>query len=283
MSEIADQQRPRLVGRDAELAAARELVDAVRRGRPAVLELTGPVGIGKTALLDAVAASAAAAGARVLRARAAAFERDVPYAIWVQLLDDAVERLAPAQLAGLGAERRAELERILPALAPPSPRSAADAPAQPAAPAADASSAARFRLHRAVAALLALLAARRPLVVALDDLHWADPAGLELVLHLLRHPPDAPLLLLLASRPGAAADLLAEAGRDVARRTVVELRPLTAADAAALVPAAAEQRDLLARAAGNPLFLLELAQAHRRGEQRCRARCARRSRARCGS
>ena len=71
----------------------------------------------------------------------------------------------------------------------------------------------RYRAHRAVRALLVALAARRPLVVALDDLHWADDASLELVAHLLRRPPRARILCALAFREGQLAPLGARGAR----------------------------------------------------------------------
>ena len=59
--------------------------------------------------------------------------------------------------------------------------------------------------------LLELLAARKPLVVVLDDLHWADGASIELIAALLRRGPDAPVLLALAFRPGQAPERLTAA------------------------------------------------------------------------
>jgi DNA-binding NarL/FixJ family response regulator len=248
---------PPLAGRERELAAGFELVDAVRRGRPALLELVGEGGIGKTALATAVAARAGERGVRVVRARAAAFERDVPYALWIALLDEPAEALAPTALDALGPDRLAELARLLPRLAP----AAAGAP-----PALlGASSEARFRLHRAVGALVAALAARGPLALVLDDLHWADAASLELTLHLLRHPPSAGVLFVVASRPGAAASAVSEAGRDLRDRRQLQLGPLSDAAARSLLAEADDAAELLARAQGNPFFLLELARARRDG------------------
>ena len=60
----------------------------------------------------------------------------------------------------------------------------------------------RYRSHRAVRALLEQLAATKPLVLVLDDLHWADSASVELLGALLRRPPAAPVLIALA-RPSA--------------------------------------------------------------------------------
>src|SRR5919107_38207 len=63
----------------------------------------------------------------------------------------------------------------------------------------------RFRRHREVAASLERLA---PVALLLDDLHWADEASLELVLHLLRRPVPVPAMLVIASRPVGPAGRL---------------------------------------------------------------------------
>ena len=59
----------------------------------------------------------------------------------------------------------------------------------------------RYLTHRAVRELLERLTATRPLVLILDDLHWADPASVELLRVALRRPPDAGVLIALAVRP----------------------------------------------------------------------------------
>ena len=59
----------------------------------------------------------------------------------------------------------------------------------------------RYRSHRAVRALLERLAATKPLVLVLDDFHWADSASVELLGALLRRPPAAPVLIAVARRP----------------------------------------------------------------------------------
>ena len=69
----------------------------------------------------------------------------------------------------------------------------------------------RYRLHRAVRALLEELATPKPLVLILDDLHWADSGSLELLGSLLRRPPAAPVLLALAVRPRQVPERLAAA------------------------------------------------------------------------
>jgi hypothetical protein len=119
----------------------------------------------------------------------------VPFAPFIDALDDHVGALPRRRLEG---EQVRELAQIFPALGEP----------VGACPALEAE---RYRLHRAGHALLRALAATRPLVLVLDDLHWADEASLELFEHLLRRPPPARLLLAVGYRPRAAlARVLAE-------------------------------------------------------------------------
>ena len=96
----------------------------------------------------------------------------------------------------------------------------------------------RYRAHRAVLALFELLAKTRPLVLVLDDFHWADSASIELLGALLRRPPAAPVLIAVAVRPRQMPERLAaaleRAHRDAAL-TRVELGALTPVEARELV------------------------------------------------
>ena len=76
----------------------------------------------------------------------------------------------------------------------------------------------RYRSHRAVRELLELLAVTRPLVLVLDDVHWADPASVELLAALVHRPPAAPVLLVLAARPRQMAEAAATALERADRR-----------------------------------------------------------------
>jgi DNA-binding NarL/FixJ family response regulator len=67
----------------------------------------------------------------------------------------------------------------------------------------------RYRTHRAIRQLLELLAARKPLVLLLDDLHWADSGSVELLGSLLRRPPAASVLIVIALRPNQVPARLA--------------------------------------------------------------------------
>ncbi|WP_405736764.1 AAA family ATPase [Streptomyces sp. NBC_01537] len=132
----------------------------------------------------------------------------------------------------------------------------------------------RFGLYRSVAKLLAGIAGAGPgrgLVVALDDLHWADPASLELLDHLVRHPPDAPVVMVVARRDRQTAASLAAAltrGIDLGTVLRLDLGPLTeracveilAPDLAPGLPPG-RAAELYAASEGNPLYFLALLQA----------------------
>jgi DNA-binding CsgD family transcriptional regulator len=241
----------RLVGREGELAAADAAVAGVAAGESRVLAVLGETGIGKSALLDAVHERAEAAGLLVLSGRAAEHERDVPFGLVVDALDDHVAGLHPRRIESVGAD----LAAVLPSAA----SSGGPAPAAPGARE-------RFRCHRALRGLLEMLGRERPVALLLDDLHWADDASVELMLHLLRRPARAPLLLAFALRPVEPAPRLLHATRAVAGSRLISLGPLAHAASLELIGHVGDAalRERLAReGAGNPLFLQELARVAR--------------------
>ncbi len=236
-----------LVGRDVELQALRSAVEGVSAGDVQAVVLDGEAGIGKSALVAAAAELATQAGMLVLEGRAAEHEGDVPFGAVVDALDDHVASFSPRRRADLGSE----LGAVLPSLAQDGASPSAD-PAQ------------RFRYHRALRALLEQLGRERPVALILDDLHWADEATVELALHLLRRPPRAPLLLLTALRPSPTVNRLVEAGRAAPAFHRLELHPLRDADARQLLGTLDSDElraQVLREAAGNPLYLVELARA----------------------
>ena len=235
------------VGRTAELELLDEALDAVEHADARVVDITGPAGIGKTRLLAELALRADARGHVVLSGCGAELEQDLPLWVFVDALDEYVEGLDPRRLERLDALVRAELGQVLPALA--------GGEAVPAAALHE-----RYRTHRAIRELLEQLAATKPLVLILDDFHWADAASVDLLVALLHRPPAAGVLLTIASRPrqlpARLASALERAQRD---RTLsrLELTELTREEAEALLgPGAAE---VYAESGGNPFFLEQLA------------------------
>src|SRR4051812_20994680 len=237
-----------LYGREGELEAIAGALDAVARGERRLLSVRGEVGIGKTRLLAELRERAAAQRFVVLEGRATELEHDVPFAPIVDALEPALPK--PEALAALGPERLGLLAEALPGLGTGS-----------AAPGAVTE---RWRLHRALAQLLALVAAERPLLLLVDDVHWADPATRELLEHLVRRPPAGSLLIAVGLRPGPAAERLLAAQRasHAVGLVALDLRPLKRGAAEALlagIPAASERDRLYAQSGGNPLLLAELA------------------------
>ena len=248
-------EEARIVGRQAELATVDRAMAALDDDSAAMLYLVGEPGIGKTRLLAELQARAHDRRHLVLVGRAAEFERDMPFGLFVAALDDYLASLSDDELAALGPDPRrppaAELGGVFPALGRLAEGAAAALQEE------------RYRAHRAVRSLLEGLSARRPLVLVLDDVHWADAASVELLCHLVAHRPAGRVLLALAMRPvGTAARLviaLEQAARDGSVDRV-QLGPLSPDDARRLVGGPADPR-LYEEAGGNPFYLQQLVRA----------------------
>ena len=248
----------KLVGRAAELGALDEALAELERRNSRLLEIAGEPGIGKTRLLGELAARAAARRCVVLSGSAAELEEDLPFWVFVDALDEHVDELERQARDALGPDVLLELARVFPALR----AGGGDAPAP----------GERYRTHRAVRQLLEVLAAPRPLVLLLDDVHWADSGSVELLGALLRRPPDAGVLIALAVRPRQLGDRLAgplERAYREGSLARIDLEPLSRAEAGELLGAnvgEAEGAALYADSGGNPFYLQQLARApHRDG------------------
>jgi DNA-binding CsgD family transcriptional regulator len=238
------------VGRAAALDSFDHLLAGLGRGESSALEIAGEPGIGKTRLLGELAARADARGYLVLTGFASELEQDSPFCVFVDALDEYVGSLSPALLEHLDDEVRTELATVLPSM---STLGNGRAPAH---------HHERYRSYRAVGNLLELLARTQPLVIALDDLHWGDPASLELVGSLLRRPPGGSVLLALAMRPRQISDRLSTSIERASRAGTlarIEVPALTAEESRELVGERNSARDLYSVSGGNPFYLEQLA------------------------
>ncbi len=244
-----------LVGRAEELGSLDRVRAELDRGRSVAVLLVGEAGIGKTRLLAEFGARADAEGDLVLSGAASELERDLPFSLFVDALDEYVRGLDPELIAPLEDDVRTELAHVFPALT----TLGGDRPS--------ALQHERYRSHRAVRALLERLASTQPLVLMLDDLHWADAASVELLGALLRRPPSAPVMLALASRPLQMSERLSAALERATRAdqiTRIELGALSVEEARELLGDTGERVDadvLYAESGGNPFYLEQLARA----------------------
>ncbi len=165
-----------LHGRDRELEALGAAVAAVAGGGRRVVVVRGEAGIGKTALVGALRESLRAARFVVLEGRATELESDVPLVPVIDALSPALAGVSAGARRELGEEHERQLARALPGWG-----AGTDGAPEPAAE--------RWRLHRALGDLLGVIGHGRPTALVLDDVHWADPATLELLEHLIRRPP----------------------------------------------------------------------------------------------
>jgi len=181
-------QQSALVGREAESAVLRRHLNQVRRGEGSVVLIGGTAGVGKTRIARELGVEAAQAGIPTLVGHCYDREDPVPFVPFVEILEAALERAPNHESfrALLGADA-AEISRLLPQLR----RLFSDIPAvMDLAPAQS-----QRMLFNAVGELLTRMAAGKPLLLLLEDLHWADQGTLSLLNHLARWVHKIPVLI----------------------------------------------------------------------------------------
>ena len=259
-SVLSPRERSAFVGRDRELEVLGTAWREARAGSRRLVLVGGEPGIGKTRLTSELARAAHAEGT-VLYAGCQE-EALVSYQPFAEALRHYARStdLDPEQLAlGPGA---AELARLVPELAAEAVDDGVEAGADP--------ETRRYLMFEAVSTLLAEVAARAPVILVLDDLHWADRATLHLLRHVVRASQQAPLLIVGTFREGEVggghplAELIADLRRDrLVQR--VSLDGLNEGDVRALIAShgGAEASSALVAAVheqteGNPFFVDEV-------------------------
>ena len=247
-----------LVGRRVELDALHAALAGLEKRAPAVVQIAGEQGIGKTRLVAELCASAERLRYLVFNGRAAEFEQAEPFGVLVDALDDYLSSLDRRELDDLDVDVD-ELASVFPALARLAGDPVTTSPVE------------RYRAFQAVRALLDALSGRRPVVLTLDDLHWADAASIELLSYLLRRRPRGRVLMVLAFRPAQLSRRFAPVVEAATREPGIvrlDLAPLTPEEARGLLdPSLARpvSDELFRLSGGNPFYLGELARAARRG------------------
>ncbi len=256
-----------LIGRERELRAITDAYqDAIQNNRSAHMVITGELGVGKSALI-AAAIEAFEPAPRLIRADCAFGTADAPFGAVSELIASACGIRPNATLEELREDLDVGLAAIFPESTPRTHLRATLetllAPRVGARGAADGGEDHIQASLRAVRAVIAAIAQRGPLCLCVDALHWADGPSLEILSAVLKRSYDAPLFILLSTRPDPRAAAI------VASAAELSLGELDAESSAALVharfggalvPADVEQA-VLDRAGGNPYFIGELVEA----------------------
>ena len=247
---------PVIVGRADQLSALEAALAEARHGRPAAVLVGGEAGIGKSRLVSEFAERARRDGGRVLTGGCLELGADgLPFAPFSSVLRELVRDLGADGVAGLlpGGSAR-ELARLLPEFGEPT--ESVDA------------GTARARLFEQVLTLLERLAESGPLVLLIEDAHWADQSTRDLLAFLIRNQPALDGLLIVVTyrsdelhRTHPLRPLLAELGRVgwVARLDLDRLSRSDTDDLVARItdtqPADEVLADVYHRTEGNPLFV----------------------------
>jgi DNA-binding CsgD family transcriptional regulator/tetratricopeptide (TPR) repeat protein len=245
---------PQFIGRSAELAQLEELSHHATRGEPGFALIGGESGVGKSRLMDEFAARASEAGARVIAGDCLDLgEAELPYTPLV----GALRAIGDEELAELLPRGARDLAPLLPQL------ESEGADLGPA-------SLAQGRLFEMLLGLLGGLAAHRPLVLIVEDAHWADPSTRDFLSFLIRNRRREQLLVAVTYRtdelhrrhPLRAFLAEADRTRTVTRMTLGRFsREEIAAQLAGMLghrPAPQLVEELFRRAEGNPFFTEEL-------------------------
>jgi DNA-binding CsgD family transcriptional regulator len=237
-----------LVERELELEAVGRLLAGAGAGSGGAVVFEGPAGIGKSSLL-AAARSAAGKGMRVLSARGGELERELPFGVVRQLLEPVVVTSDAEEREALWAGAAALAKPVLLA---PDP----EAGGEPS-----------FAALHGLYWLTINLADTQPVLVAVDDAHWADVASLRWLIYLARRLAGVPLALLLATRPAEPGPVQQLHDELLVIPEIAVLQPgglseqaitMLAAQALAADPDPAFVTACQLSTGGNPFLLLEL-------------------------
>lgn len=248
--------RAPFVGREAERAALDEEFAAVKQGRARIAFLVGELGIGKSRLWEEW--SSTITNVTILETRCLQSTQSLPFAPIIELFSNqAVAKQLLGKSSSVAPIWLAQVGRLVPGLASPNLPAPSSLPADEE----------RQRLFEALTQCLLALGAS-PLVIFIDDIHWADRATLDWLDYLAHRLQSHPFLIIAAYRnedaSAALVRLIANWGREGFTRRI-PLARLTLEQSAQLIELLGGNAMLALRAqtqsAGNPYFLIELYRA----------------------
>jgi DNA-binding CsgD family transcriptional regulator len=213
---------PRIIGRDAQIAAIRAVLDRVRGGSGQVALIVGEAGVGKSRLLREMTDAAREGGFFVLRGASFESERSIPYAPLLDLVRLFASSSSAALVAHVLAPAASELVAMFPELRSLLPDAT---PAPTGNPESD-----KRRLFGALSQTLTLLARTQPVFVSFEDVHWTDDATLDLIFHLARSHSALPVGIALTYRGEEAGQRLTRLIGDLERAQLAANLPVRALD-----------------------------------------------------
>lgn len=280
---VDDARGKGLIGRAAELDRLAGAYARAVGGDPRTVVVAGEAGIGKTRLVDAFAATVRAAGGRVMVGGCLPLgSGGLPYGPFVEALRTLLRDVDPGARAALLGPGRAELARLMPEVGSGADRRGARDTGDPGdrddaapGPALTEDRFAQGRLFEMVLGVLERLARLSPVVVIVEDLHWADPSSRDLVAFLVRNLHDERVLLVATIRTdepdptGSFMAYLAELERgervdrvDLARLDRADLLTLMSGELGGVPDADLVDRTM-ERSGGNPFFAEQILAASR--------------------
>ena len=266
-----------LAGRQRDIGRLREALEVALGGRGRLVVLVGEAGAGKSRLVSELTALATRRLARVLVGRCYETERILPFAPWVHALRSGRVVAEREVFDTLEVGWRDELERLLPELSGETKPATASAGAELGA---RSGGDPRYPFE-AITELLKRLARRQPLLVVLEDAHWADEMSVRFLAFLGRRAHEMPLLLVVTVREEELGDvgLLRQSLNELDDNgeLMLPVSPLSRADTVALVQALAPPglpEQLVAQLAqdawrisdGNAFVIVEVMHALREGQ-----------------
>jgi class 3 adenylate cyclase/tetratricopeptide (TPR) repeat protein len=241
-----------LVGRETELAELTELLEAAIETRSSrLVKVVADAGTGKSRLIEELMTMASGRGGYAVRGRCLPYGRGITFwpvveivAIAASIADDDPPAIARGKIAALAGDSAVE-ERVAQTVGLTDSKFPLD------------------ELYWGIRKLFEGLAADRPLVVVIEDVHWAEAALLDLLSHLASTTSDAPVVLVCTARP--EIDERYPDWPEPGTGTVLRLQPLAAEAVDRLIEhllggslPAEVVREIAGAAAGNPLFVEQL-------------------------